>query len=76
MVVISNSTLSSIWKEEDKINDKSDVFEPEYHWSFTMFKQFTTGLYLGCDHTGRTTLINVNNSSHHPLTFFITNIVG
>ena len=59
---ISNSTLFSICKEIDAIddndNDKSVVFEPQYHGGSTMLKIFgTRNLYVGCDRNGHTTLM-------------------
>ena len=56
---ISNSTLFSICKEIDAIDDnvKSVVFEPQYHGGSTMLKLFGTDLYVGCDRNGHTTLM-------------------
>lgn len=56
---ISNSTLFSICKEIDAIDDnvKSVVFEPQYHGGSTMLKLFGTDLYVGCHRNGHTTLM-------------------
>lgn len=66
-------------EEEDQIDDDSDLFELEYYGHFTRLKKFATDtkkskkpLYLGCDHTGKTTLMkNSENPPWHPHTFFI-----
>lgn len=76
MVTISNSTLSSIFKQEDEIDDNSDVFIPEYQGRYTMLRQFGTRSYLGCDHAGRTTLMTNSDWSQHPHSLFIPVIVG
>lgn len=64
--IISNSTLSSICKEEDdndkesddESDDKSDVFICSYFECFTIFQHYISKLYLGCDHDGKATLLN------------------
>ncbi|CAH3131473.1 unnamed protein product, partial [Pocillopora meandrina] len=56
------------------ISDVS-VFEPLYFWSYTMFRNcFYSNCYLGCDHTGKTTLVeNWDLSYPDPQTLFILN---
>lgn len=75
--IISNSTLSSICKEEnDDDNDKesddeSDVFLCSDFGCFTIFQHYNSKLYLGCDHDGKATLVN----SPSPQTLFIASKV-
>ncbi|XP_027052579.1 uncharacterized protein LOC113679808 [Pocillopora damicornis] len=38
-------------------DDESDIFEPDYFWSYTMLKHVKTGCYVGCDYTGKVTLV-------------------
>lgn len=56
------------------ISDVS-VFEPLYFWSYTMFRNcFYSNCYLGCDHTGKTTLVENGDLSYpDPQTLFILN---
>lgn len=56
------------------ISDES-LFEPMYFWSYTMFRNcFYSNYYLGCDHTGKTTLVeNWNLSYPNPQALFILN---
>ena len=56
------------------ISDVS-VFEPLYFWSYTMFRNcFYSNCYLGCDHTGKTTLVeNWDLSYPDPQALFILN---
>ena len=70
---ISNSTLLSICKEIDAIDDnvKSVVFEPQYHGGSTMLKRFGTDLYVGCDRNGHTTLMeSVDHTNPSPKILF------
>ena len=70
---ISNSTLFSICKEIDAIDDnvKSVVFEPKYHGGSTMLKLFGTDLYVGCDRDGHTTLMkSVDHTNPSPKVLF------
>ena len=39
------------------LNAESDIFLPEYFWSYTMLKHDKTGCYVGCDYTGKVTLV-------------------
>lgn len=56
------------------ISDES-LFEPVYFWSYTMFRNcFYTNYYLGCDHTGKTSLVeNWDTSYPNPQALFILN---
>ena len=58
-MIVFNSKLSSspsICKNIDGIDTSDESFEPDYFWSFTMFKHYNGGLYLGCDNSGNATL--------------------
>ena len=46
-------------------DDESDIFLPEYFWSYTMLKHDKTGCYLGCDYTGKVTLVE-NSKPEYP----------
>ncbi|XP_066016733.1 uncharacterized protein [Pocillopora verrucosa] len=41
----------------DEINGSDESFEPDYFWSFTMFKHHNSGHYVGCDNSGKATLL-------------------
>ena len=71
---ISNSTLFSICKEIDAIddNDTSVVFEPQYHGGSTMLKLYDTDLYVGCDRNDHTTLMkSVDHTNPSPKILFL-----
>ena len=53
-------------------------FEPNYFWSYTMFKSPKfQGLYLGSDALGKTTLLEIGDPSYpNPQTLFITNQIS
>ena len=58
-MIVFNSKLSSspsICKNIDGIDTSDESFEPYYFWSFTMFKHYNSGLYMGCDNSGNATL--------------------
>ncbi|KAJ7373603.1 hypothetical protein OS493_011208 [Desmophyllum pertusum] len=58
----------------DPLGDES-VYEPLYYWSYTMFrnKSYNT-LYLGCDNTGKTTLVeNLDLDYPNPQALFVLN---
>lgn len=77
VVIIPNSTLHSIFKEKDKIHDKSNVFEFKSCCGFKVLKLFEEKLYLGCDHTGEVTLIeNSDPLFPNPQTLFMLYKVG
>ena len=70
---ISNSTLFSICKEIDAIDDNvnSVVFELQNHGGSTMLKLFDDGLYVGCDRNGHTTLMkSVDHTNPSPKILF------
>ena len=46
-------------------DDESDIFLPEYFWSYTMLKHDKTGCYVGCDYTGKVTLMK-NSKPEYP----------
>ena len=53
-MIVFNSKLSSspsICKNIDDIDGSDESFEPDYFWSFTMFKHHNSGLYMGCDNS-------------------------
>ncbi|CAH3159483.1 unnamed protein product [Pocillopora meandrina] len=53
---------------------EESIFEPEYFWSYTMFKQRGSGYYLGCDDSGTLTLVeNWNLEYPNPQALFIVN---
>ena len=57
-----NSKLSSspsIFKNKDDINGNNESFAPDYFWSFTMFKHYNSGFYMGCDNSGNAKLFEV-----------------
>ena len=59
-MIVFNSKLSSspsICKNIDDIDGNDESFEPDYFWSFTMFKHYNSGLYVGCDNSGKATLL-------------------
>ena len=59
-MIVFNSKLSSspsICKNIGKINGYDESFAPDYFWSFTMFKHHNSGLYVGCDNSGKATLL-------------------
>ena len=58
-MIVFNSKLSSspsICKNIDDIDGNGKSFEHDYFWSFTMFKHYNSGFYLGCDNSGNATL--------------------
>ncbi|KAJ7373602.1 hypothetical protein OS493_011207 [Desmophyllum pertusum] len=63
-------------KSGDALGDES-VFEPMYYWSYTMFRNKSyNNLYLGCDNTGKTTLVeNVDLNYPNPQALFVLNKV-
>ncbi|KAL9955833.1 hypothetical protein ACROYT_G037218 [Oculina patagonica] len=69
-----NITATEIQLGGGPLDDKS-VFEPLYYWSYTMFrnKSYHT-LFLGCDNTGKTTLVeNLNPDYPNPQALFVLN---
>ena len=53
-MIVFKSKLSSspsICKNIDDIDGNDESFEPDYFWSFTMFKHRNSGLYMGCDNS-------------------------
>ena len=71
----SDSTLFSICKEKSSSEYKgmSVVFEPQYHWGFTMLKLYKTDLYVGCNRKGVTTLMkSVDHTNPSPKILFLT----
>ena len=61
-MIVFNSKLSSspsICKNIDKIDGNDESFEPDYFWSFTMFKHNNSGLYMGCDNSRNAKLFEV-----------------
>ena len=61
-MIVFNSKLSSspsICKNIDDIDGNDESFEPDYFWSFTMFKHHNSGLYMGCDNSGNAKLFEV-----------------
>ncbi|KAL9955836.1 hypothetical protein ACROYT_G037223 [Oculina patagonica] len=69
-------TATKIHSGGGPLDDKS-VFEPLYFWSYTMFRNkfyHNPQLYLGCDNTGKTTLVeNVDLDYPNPQALFILN---
>lgn len=52
----------------------NSIFEPDYFWSYTMFKQRNSDYYLGCDAKGNLTLVeNWNPKYPNPQALFILN---
>lgn len=52
-------------EEISSLNVESDIFLPEYFWSYTMLKHDKTGCYLGSDYTGKVTLVE-NSKPEYP----------
>lgn len=69
-----DQTVTAVDYGNSPIDDKS-VFEPLYYWSYTMFRnQSWPELYLGCDHTGKTTLVESKNLNYpNPQALFVLN---
>ncbi|XP_078348269.1 uncharacterized protein LOC144633291 isoform X1 [Oculina patagonica] len=69
-----NITATEIQTGGGPLDDKS-AFEPLYYWSYTMFRNRSYHtLYLGCDNTGKTTLVeNLNPDYPNPQALFVLN---
>nr|XP_058963351.1 uncharacterized protein LOC131790183 [Pocillopora verrucosa] len=57
--------------------DINCLFAPAYYWGFTMLKHVKTGYYVGCDYTGKTTLVrNLKPNYPNPEILFIVNALN
>ncbi|PFX32450.1 uncharacterized protein LOC111320850 isoform X1 [Stylophora pistillata] len=71
-----NGEGDDITTTEVKISEpigKKCIFEPLYYWGYTMFQNLNDkSLYLGCDHTGKATLVkNADLNYPNPQALFI-----
>ena len=72
--IISNSKILSFCKLTSSPLDINCLFEPAYYWGFTMLKHVKTGYYVGCDYTGKTTLVKNSMPNYpNPEILFIVN---
>ena len=70
--IISNSKILS-----SSPLDINCLFAPAYYWGFTMLKHVNTGYYVGCDYTGKTTLVrNLKPNYPNPEILFIVNALN
>ncbi|XP_066016263.1 uncharacterized protein [Pocillopora verrucosa] len=52
LLLVGDATSRTITgKNIDNIDGNDESFEPDYFWSFTMFKHHNSGLYMGCDNS-------------------------
>ena len=78
-MIVFNSKLSSspsICKKIADINGNDESFEPDYFWSFTMFRHHSSGLYMGCNNSGNAKLFGLEELEYpNPrILFVLTNV--
>ena len=78
-MIVFNSKLSSspsICKTIDEINGYDESFAPDYFWSFTMFRHYSSNLYMGCDNSGNAKLFEVEEVEYPDprILFVLTNV--
>ena len=73
--IISNKRYFPFCKKMSSLDGESDIFLPDYFWSYTMLKHYKTGCYVGCDYTGKVTLVE-NSEPEYPKAeiLFIANV--
>lgn len=63
LLLVGDATSRTITaKNIDDIDGNDESFEPDYFWSFTMFKYYNSpepSLYMGCDNSGNAKLFEV-----------------
>lgn len=60
----------------DEINGYDESFAPDYFWSFTMFRHYSSNRYMGCDNSGNATLFEVEEVEYPDprILFVLTNV--